>query len=108
MRWAVEIIIHHYQSTAPSGRHNGSENFNRAYAATVYRNDHHGDSGAFGWKGLQALPFATPEPELSSIIYDEFDLKIETFSVNHYPITPAVGYLFTYKGRTAYSAIPRK
>ena len=79
------------------------DGFNHAYGYDfVYRNDHHGDSVApLGGKGMQAMPFATPQQGLSTVIYDELDLKIETFSVNHYPITPAVGYLFTYKGRTA-------
>lgn len=103
LRWAGGNHNSPLPVYGPQGVTTVVEGFNRAYSYDfVYRNDHHGDSVApLGGKGLQALPFATPEPELSSIIYDELDLKIETFSVNHYPITPAVGYLFTYKGRTA-------
>jgi ribonuclease Z len=34
------------------------------------------------------------------VIYNSDELLIEIFSVNHEPISPAVGYLFTYRGRS--------
>ena len=34
-------------------------------------------------------------------VYQQDGLTVEMLSVNHFPITPAVAYLFTYKGRTA-------
>lgn len=36
----------------------------------------------------------------SAIVLDDGDLKVTMFSVNHAPITPAVGYRFDYKGRS--------
>ena len=34
------------------------------------------------------------------LVYEGGGLKVEALSVDHTPVEPAVGYLFTYKGRT--------
>lgn len=77
--------------------------FNSAYLFdSVYRNDHHGDAVAppSGF-GMTANEFALPaEGELHTVLTDG-DLTISALAVGHAPVKPAVGYLFTYKGRTA-------
>ena len=36
----------------------------------------------------------------SQVIYDEYNVKVTMFNVDHYPVYPAVGYKFEYKGRS--------
>lgn len=76
--------------------------FNEAYAQDfVYRHDHHGDLvAALSGAGLQARPFNKPKTGELTTVYNEGDLKVEALAVDHFPIDPAVGYRFTYKGRT--------
>ena len=103
LRWAGGNHSSPLPVYGPQGVTTVVDGFNHVYGYDfVYRNDHHGDSVTpLSGAGMLAIPFATPQQGLTTIIYDELDLRVEAFSVNHYPITPAVGYLFTYKGRTA-------
>jgi len=86
----------------PEGVQEVVAGFNAVYAQdTVYRNDHHGDavtpvSGA----GMTATPFALPKVGELVTVYQEGDLKVQALAVDHAPVSPAVGYLFTYKDRT--------
>jgi len=76
--------------------------FNTAYAHdAVYRHEHHGDTVApVSGKGMQAIEFAVPEiGELLTLI-DDGEVKIEMLAVEHSPVKPAVGYRFSYKGRS--------
>lgn len=76
--------------------------FNQAYARdSVHRTDHHGaevvpPSGA----GMSAVSFALPEAGESLTVYANDNLQIEMISADHFPITPAVAYKFTYKNRS--------
>jgi len=76
--------------------------FNQAYARdSVHRTDHHGaevvpPSGA----GMSAVSFALPVAGESLTVYANDDLQVEMISADHFPITPAVAYKFTYKGRS--------
>lgn len=76
--------------------------FNAAYARdTVYRNDHHGDGVApLSGKGMKAMSFALPEQGKSITVYDKDGLSVQMIAVGHFPVSPAVGYLFSYQGRT--------
>lgn len=67
-----------------------------------YRIAHHGEAVVppSGFGG-QALTFA-PAPDGTPVtLVDEPDLKIRAFSVDHKPVSPAVGYIVEYKGRKA-------
>lgn len=77
--------------------------FNRSYSRdAVYRNDHHGDNVAdVAGHGMVALSFPAPAAGESTVIYEQNGLKVQMISVGHAPVTPAVGYLFSYRGRTA-------
>jgi ribonuclease Z len=76
--------------------------FNAAYAQDFsYRQAHHGDSVApLAGAGMQAMPFPQPKMGKLETLVDEDDLKIEALAVGHSPVDPAVGYKFTYKGRS--------
>ncbi|MDG0979227.1 MAG: MBL fold metallo-hydrolase [Halieaceae bacterium] len=86
-----------------TGVDNIVKGFNIAYQLdTVYRHAHHGDSVApLSGAGMLAKSFDKPNEGASLVLIETPDLKIETFSVDHSPVDPAVGYKFTYKGRTA-------
>ena len=86
----------------PQGVEQVVEGFNTAYAQdVVYRNDHHGDSVApLSGAGLKAMPFAEPALGELTVVYDEGGLKVEALAVDHTPVEPAVGYRFSYMGRS--------
>jgi len=77
--------------------------FNQAYARdAVYRNTHHGDAVApLSGAGMVARPLAVPEEGNSLVAFQDDQIKIEMFAVDHKPVAPAVGYKITYKNRTA-------
>lgn len=86
----------------PEGVQEVVEGFNRAYQQdSVYRHDHHGDSVVnLSGHGMEPVPFTQPAEGELETVYDKGDLKIQALMVEHHPIDPAVGYLFTYKDRT--------
>ena len=76
--------------------------FNQAYARdAIYRNEHHGDDVA-PLSGHGMLPRTFPEPPNGEAmrIYDKEGVVIESFAVEHRPVSPAVGYRITYRGRS--------
>lgn len=76
--------------------------FNLAYSQDfTYRHEHHGDTVApLSGAGLKAMPFDKPAMgELTTVIADG-ELKVEALAVDHSPVEPAVGYRFSYKGRS--------
>ena len=103
LRWAGGNHNSPLPVYGPQGVTNVVDGFNRAYSHDfVYRNDHHGESVApLSGKGMRAISFASPKVSESQLVFNQQGLKIEAFSVNHFPVSPAVAYLFTYKGRTA-------
>lgn len=65
-----------------------------------YRIAHHGPAVVppSGFGG-QALPFTAAADQPDVVLIDEPDLKVTAFPVRHDPVSPAVGYAFSYKGR---------
>lgn len=86
----------------PSGIEQVVEGFNLAYRHDFgYRIGHHGpDVIPPGGAGGVARPFELPQPGQSVTLIDDNGLKVIAFSVEHPPISPAVGYRFDYKGRS--------
>ncbi len=86
----------------PRGVQQVVDGFNSVYAMDkTYRYEHHGDTVApISGAGMVAKEFTAPEFDKLAILYSETDLKIEALLVEHAPVTPAVGYRFTYKGRS--------
>jgi ribonuclease Z len=86
----------------PQGVATVTNGFNQAYSQDFkYRNEHHGDLVAdLKGAGLEARPFDKPALGELTLVVDEGGLKIEALTVQHSPVDPAVGYKFSYKGRT--------
>jgi ribonuclease Z len=102
IRWVANANTAPLPVYGPTGVQTVVDGFNMAYSMdTVYRHDHHGDSVApLVGKGMLAKEFVTPTGnDLVSLLADA-DLNIEVLTVGHAPVVPAVGYRFTYKGRT--------
>lgn len=77
--------------------------FNQAYLLDdSYRVAHHGASiiPPTGAGGI-AKTFALPQAGEGIVAYEKDGLKVTSFAVDHAPISPAVGYRFDYKGRSA-------
>lgn len=84
------------------GVSNVTNGLNQAYAQDfTYRHEHHGDLVAdMKGAGLEARPFDKPAIGELLPVLEEGGLKVEALVVQHSPVDPAVGYKFTYKGRT--------
>ena len=102
LRWAGGSFESPLPVYGPSGIERVVNGFNEAYAQDfIYRQAHHGDSVApLKAAGGIAKPFLKPAPGQTATLIDRDGLIIEAFSVTHSPVEPAVGYRFTYKGRT--------
>lgn len=86
----------------PTGIGKVVEGFNMAYQFDQrYRHQHHGDTVApvSGW-GMGVNEFMTPQLGQLETLIDGDDLVVEAFAVGHAPVVPAVGYRFSYKGRS--------
>lgn len=102
LRWAGGDNVAPLPVYGPQGVERVVEGFNAAYAQDfAYRHAHHGDSVApLSGAGLMAMPFIKPEiGELTTVI-NEDGLLVEALAVDHSPVEPAVGYRFSYKGRS--------
>jgi ribonuclease Z len=66
-----------------------------------YRQAHHGDSVApLSGSGMIAIEVVAPLQGEQTQVLEKDGLKVTMFTVNHAPISPAVGYRFDYKGRS--------
>ena len=103
LRWAGGNHTSPLPVYGPEGVADIVGGFNDAYRRdTVHRNDHHGDTVAqLSGAGMKAISFAQPQPGLATVVYEQGGLKVEMIMSEHFPISPAVAYLFSYKGRTA-------
>ena len=102
IRWVSAANREALPVYGPQGVQQVVSGFDSAYAQdAVYRNEHHGDNVApLSGTGMQAKPFTLPADGELVTVYNEGDVKIQALSVDHAPVKPAVGYLFSYKDRT--------
>ncbi len=102
IRWAGGENAQPLPVHGPAGVSQVVDGFNTAYAQdAVYRNAHHGDSVApLSGAGLIAVAFEQPGPGELTLVYDEGGLRVEALAVDHMPVAPAVGYRFSYGGRS--------
>ncbi len=102
IRWVAAANKEPLPVYGPAGVTTVVEGFNAVYSMdAVYRHAHHGDTVApRSGHGMRAVEFATPAAEQLTTLLDDGDLKVEVLSVGHTPVEPAVGYRFSYKGRT--------
>ncbi len=102
MRWAGGDNATPLPVYGPNGVERVVDGFNTAYAQDItYRHEHHGDLVApMNAAGMQAVPFEKPAMGELTLVYEGDGLKVEMLAVDHSPVEPAVGYRFSYKGRT--------
>lgn len=76
--------------------------FNQAYTQdAMHRTDHHGAAAVPpNGTGMNPISFDLPAPGESMSIYSNEHLQIDVISADHFPVTAAVAYKFTYKGRS--------
>ncbi len=103
LRWAGGNFEAPLPVYGPIGVETVVAGFNQAYSQDfIYRQAHHGDAVTpLAAAGMTARPFETPADGVLVTLIDEPELKVEALAVDHEPVSPAVGYRFTYKGRTA-------
>ena len=101
-RWATGNEVTPLPVYGPEGVEQVVAGFNAAYSQDfVYRHAHHGDSVApMSAAGMIAKPFTTPTSGNLTIVYEGGGLVVEALRVDHEPVSPAVGYRFSYGGRT--------
>ena len=101
-RWATGNEVTPLPVYGPEGVEQVVAGFNAAYSQDfVYRHAHHGDSVApMSAAGMIAKPFTTPTSGNLTIVYEGGGLVVEALRVDHDPVSPAVGYRFSYGGRT--------
>ncbi|MDP5065535.1 MAG: MBL fold metallo-hydrolase [Haliea sp.] len=102
IRWAGGDNVAPLPVYGPEGVGRIVDGFNLAYAQDfTYRNAHHGDSVTpLSAAGLQAMPFTKPAIGELRTVYEHDGLKVEALAVDHSPVEPAVGYRFSYAGRS--------
>ncbi len=102
LRWVNGINTLPLPVIGPEGVQQIVEGFNIAYRQdSVGRNAHHGDKVApLSGFGMLARPFPVPVEGQLETVYNEGEVKIQALLVDHGPVKPAVGYLFTYKDRS--------
>jgi len=100
LRWTGNAATAPLPIHGPTGVEAIVAGFNTAYAQdNGYRTAHHGaDIAPPSGAGAVAVPFAMTGE--SVVVLDEGGLKITAFTVDHEPVSPAVGYRFDYKGRS--------
>ena len=102
LRWAGGDNATPLPVYGPKGVERVVDGFNAAYAQDfTYRHEHHGDLVApMSAAGMQAVPFDKPPMGELTLVYEGEGLKVEMLTVDHSPVEPAVGYRFSYKGRS--------
>ncbi len=102
LRWASGANTSPLSVYGPKGVKKVVDGFNMAYSHDfTYRHAHHGDAVApMSGAGLLAKPFAKPQSGVLTVLLEDENLKVEALAVSHSPVDPAVGYRFSYKGRT--------
>ncbi len=102
LRWAQGGHDTRLPIYGPAGVEQIAKGINIMYLQDFkYRIAHHGKdivppSGA----GVVAMPFTVPQAGEAVQVLQDGALNVVAFSVDHAPIDPAVGYLFTYKDRS--------
>jgi len=101
-RWAAGNGLAPLPVYGPTGVEAVVDGFNRAYSHDFsYRQAHHGDSVApLSAAGMTAMPFEAPTAEDLLTVFSAEGVTIEALTVDHAPAEPAVGYRFSYKGRS--------
>jgi len=102
LRWVQGNHTEPLAVHGPTGVTDIVTGFNRVYARdAVYRNKHHGDLVApLSGHGMTPRSFKPPAPGALARVYESDGVVIDSFKVDHAPVTPAVGYRVRYQGRS--------
>ena len=102
LRWVNAANTSPLPVVGPTGVGKVVQGFNLAYAQdAIYRNAHHADVVApLSGTGMTAIEVPTPRAGEAKIVFEQDGLVVQMFSVDHAPVSPAVGYRFDYKGRS--------
>lgn len=102
LRWVTGNSSSPLPVYGPEGVADVVAGFNLAYSQDAkHRTDHHGVAAVPpSGTGMSAVSFELPEAGESLTVFTNDSLQIEMISVDHFPITPAVAYKFSYKGRS--------
>ena len=102
LRWVQNGNVEPLPVIGPEGVEEVVSGFDTAYRQdAVYRNAHHGDKVAPpSGHGMSPRSFPLPRDGELATVYEVDGVKIEALAVDHAPVKPAVGYLFTYKDRS--------
>ncbi|MEM7360488.1 MAG: MBL fold metallo-hydrolase [Pseudomonadota bacterium] len=102
IRWVGTANTSPLPVYGPTGLSKVVDGFNAVYQFDkVYRHEHHGDTVApLSGAGMEAREFNTPFLGKLETLLEENGVTIEALAVGHAPVVPAVGYRFSYKGRT--------
>jgi len=102
LRWVGAAHKEPLPVIGPTGVEEVVAGFNAAYRLDAsYRTAHHGPGIAPpGGEGGIARPFVAPAPGDGLVVWSADGVTVTTFSVQHDPVVPAVGYKFEYGGRS--------
>jgi ribonuclease Z len=101
LRWTGSAAKLPLPVHGPTGVDEVIAGLNAAYRQdNGYRTAHHGADIAPP-EGAGAMPVPFELKDSSVVVLDEGGLKVTAFRVAHDPVSPAVGYRFDYKGRSA-------
>lgn len=102
-RWVQNANTKQLPLIGPDGVEQVANGYNLAFAQDkAYRHEHHGDTVApLSGSGFAPQSFTLPAEGELETVYDKNGILIEAFAVDHEPVHPAVGYRFSYGGRSA-------
>lgn len=95
--WQTPLPVH-----GPHGVAEVVSGFNLAYRRDQgYREVHHGPSVTPpNAAGTSAEAFDLPAEGEAPVVFEEGDLRVRAFAVDHAPVVPAIGYRIDYKDRS--------
>ncbi|MGF1454085.1 MAG: MBL fold metallo-hydrolase [Alphaproteobacteria bacterium] len=102
LRWAQGNHKTPLPVAGPEGVTQVVDGFNTAYDLDRgYRVAHHGETVVPPSGGpAEADAFQSPPDGEDVTVYDQDGITVTAFKVDHFPVTPAVGYRFEYGGRS--------
>jgi len=99
--WVRGQRSHPFEVYGPKGVEKIVDGYKLVYEQDFqYRFAHHGPT-VLSEKGMEmnAHPFAVPDPNVMTEVFNDGEVKVSMFRVDHSPVDPAVGYRFEYRDK---------